>query len=287
MSVWPCKLATLVLVLLILAVPGQCLRAQSSPRVVTLTPHATEMVFAAGAGELIVATVNASDYPPQALEIPRFGDGVHTSLEEILRWQPDVIVGWPSTYTERLQQLGQTVLLTNPTSPEEIADDIERIGKRLNTWDVAHAKAQAIRQQFQSLDRLANAETFTRGHGASDSKPMTVIVLASADGRFVIGSDPLINEVIRRCAGINPFAANPHLAPQVGLEGIISTQPALIVSGTEPLASIRALAPLQLIHADWLYRPGPRFVLAALQLCEAIASSNAKTRQHGKQSSHN
>ena len=68
----------------------------ATPRVITLTPHATEMVFAAGAGEMIVATVDASDFPQQAQHIPRFGDGIHNSLEEIVRWEPDIVVGWPS-----------------------------------------------------------------------------------------------------------------------------------------------------------------------------------------------
>jgi len=69
-------------------------------RIITLTPHATEMLFAAGAGEHIVATVDASDFPSQARAIPKLGDGLNTSVEQVLQWQPDWVVGWPSNTNE-------------------------------------------------------------------------------------------------------------------------------------------------------------------------------------------
>jgi len=287
-TAWSCNQVAALLLL----IPAICLitPAWAAPRVVTLTPHATEMVFAAGGGDMIVATVNASDFPEQARHIPRFGDGIHTSLEEILRWEPDLIVSWPSLYTDRLQQLGKQVLLSRPTSLDEIASDIERIGLQLGTLSHARETALALREEIRSLSALTDesqstSSTRAPGRTSSRSSPtsatpasiVTVVVLASADGQVVMGADPLINQVIELCGGTNPFGSSQLITPRASLEGIISTHPALIVSGSTPAASIKAVAPVRLIDPDWMYRPGPRFVLAARQLCKAIETARHET----------
>src|SRR5690606_8206791 len=63
-------------------------------RVITLAPHATELVFAAGGGESIVGTVTSSDFPEEALAIPRIGDGIVLNQERIILLKPTLFVGW-------------------------------------------------------------------------------------------------------------------------------------------------------------------------------------------------
>jgi iron complex transport system substrate-binding protein len=65
-------------------------------RIVSLAPHATELLFAAGAGEKIVGTVSHSDYPPAAQAIPLVGGYKALDLERILALRPDLVVGWQS-----------------------------------------------------------------------------------------------------------------------------------------------------------------------------------------------
>ena len=69
--------------------------AQSpAPRILTLAPHATEMVYAAGAGQFLVGTVTSSDYPAEAREITRIGDGIVLNQERIIMLQPSLMIGW-------------------------------------------------------------------------------------------------------------------------------------------------------------------------------------------------
>lgn len=276
---WPAAARQIAMAWLLIAI---WMPVGATPRVITLTPHATEMVFAAGAGEMIVATVDASDFPQQAQHIPRFGDGIHNSLEEIVRWEPDIVVGWPSPYTDRLQQLGIPVILTSPATLEAIPQEIERIGKILGTGVHAERVAAGLREQIEHLYMLATVESQagTTGDRAPVNAPLIVIVLASPDGRSVMGADPLLNQVIELCGGINPFGHSRQIVAQASLEGIISTGPVLIVSGSQPTAPIRAIAPVSVIDPDWLYRPGPRFVLAARQLCQTLFD---RTRQNAIQ----
>src|SRR5690554_2683501 len=78
---------------------GDADRTQARPadRVITLAPHVTELIYAAGGGDKMVATVNSSNYPLEALALPRVGDGLSINAEQLLNLQPDLIVGWQNT----------------------------------------------------------------------------------------------------------------------------------------------------------------------------------------------
>ena len=61
----------------------------------SLAPHATELLFAAGAGARVVGTLDTSDLPPAAKAIPRVGDARALDLERIVALAPDLVVTWP------------------------------------------------------------------------------------------------------------------------------------------------------------------------------------------------
>src|SRR5690554_7196392 len=87
---------------LCLAVPAQ--------RIATLSPGATELTFAAGAGDQVIAGVNYSDYPPAARKLPLVGNHTRIDVEALLALKPDLIVTWvtgnPPAQMELLQELG-------------------------------------------------------------------------------------------------------------------------------------------------------------------------------------
>ena len=70
--------------------------AQPARRIVSLAPHVTEMLFAAGAGDYLVGTVAYSDYPEAAKRIPRVGGYTNPDLEAVVGLRPDLIVAWKS-----------------------------------------------------------------------------------------------------------------------------------------------------------------------------------------------
>ena len=99
-------------------------------RIVSLAPHATELLFAAGAGAAIVGVDMHSDWPLEARALPRVGDSATLDLERIVALAPDLIVTWPYTATAQLAQLralGLPVFTTNPRAIAGIADDMERL----------------------------------------------------------------------------------------------------------------------------------------------------------------
>lgn len=246
--------------------------AQSDPlsaRVVSLTPHVTELIFAAGAGHTIVATVNASDYPEAALGIDRIGDGLNTSAEQVLALQPDWVMGWPSELMTRLQALGVETVVLEPSSMTQIAQQVRTLGLLLGTASVADAKSQEITADIASIAAEVKDKS---------PPPLPVVVLASPDAQYVLGRQALINDALALCGARNIFAQALSVAPSVSLEGLIAAGPALVITGHEPPSWLTDQFKVAVIEPDWLYRPGPRFIDAARQICTAIAQARQSKR---------
>ena len=101
-------------------------------RIVSLSPHITELLFATGAGSSIVGVSAYSNYPAAAATIPRISGGSSLDMEAILALQPDLVVAWqsgnPEHQVKRLQSLGLTVFLSEPRRLEDIPETIRERG---------------------------------------------------------------------------------------------------------------------------------------------------------------
>ena len=247
--------------------------AAATPRIVTLAPNATELVYAAGAGADIVGTVLSSDYPPAARAIPRIGDGIQFSEELILTLHPTLVIGWqPSDGTRalarRLAPLGVPLIYADPESLDDIPSLIRDLGERLDTRSVADAAARGLEHRIRDLR-------------AAPPPPQTVFIEISADPLSTLGRDPLTNDLLARCGGVNPSAANAIPAPQVSVESVLHLNPQVLLLspyGRETLAARRAwwarhgltaarTGRIYAIDPDQLHRPGPRLVDAAEAIC--------------------
>ncbi len=71
-------------------------QAQPAKRIIALSPHAVEMLYAIGAGDTIVAATDYADYPEAAKKIPRIGGYYGIQMERVLELNPDLIVVWDS-----------------------------------------------------------------------------------------------------------------------------------------------------------------------------------------------
>src|SRR5690606_10373623 len=100
-------------------------------RAISLAPHATELIFAAGAGGHLLAPVESSDYPEAARALPRVGDGVTVNPELLLAWRPDLVAAWQPTsalvaLAPALARLGIPLVYSRPRSLDDIATEILR-----------------------------------------------------------------------------------------------------------------------------------------------------------------
>lgn len=124
-------------------------------RVIALAPHVTELLFAAGGGGKIVGAVSYSDYPEAAKQIPRVGDNRQVDMERLLAMKPDLLVIWRHGSSERqieqLRQLGIPMYHSEPKKLDQIADNLEKIGKLLGTEAAANSAARELRQKLAAL----------------------------------------------------------------------------------------------------------------------------------------
>jgi len=253
------------------------------PRIVTLAPHATEMVFAAGAGRDIVATVSSSDYPAQALRIPRIGNGIQIDVERIVALRPDLVIAWrpmgaARTLAPIASRLHIPILYLAPKALREIPADIAALGRRLGT--AAQASDAAARLS-------ARIDALTARYAGRRTVP-TFIEVGSAP-LYTLGKDPLTNDVLHICGAANIYADTPIPAPQVSAESVLQARPdAVVIASTDPhrlAARTRYWAGLRLpaaierhvygIDPDTLFRPGPRLVTAAEALCRDLDRARA------------
>ena len=248
-------------------------------RIVTLAPHATELVFAAGAGAAVVGVVKGSDYPPAALALLQVGDVAALDVERIVLLAPDLIVTWPWTTPAQVTLLrarGIAVFEANPKTIDGIAADVEKLGELTGTRDTARAAAAAFRARIATIPALPPG-----------APALGVFYQVSDAPLFTLGGHHLVNEAITRCGGRNVFETLTMPAPQVSVEAVLAADPQLIVAGTDnavrpgwldewarwpALAAVRRHA-LYAVDANLLHRPGPRFADGVAQLCEALAKA--------------
>ncbi len=255
---------------------------QPAQRIISLSPHGTELLFAAGAGDRVIGAVSYSDYPPEAKKIPRVGGYKALDLERILALRPDLVVGWESGngsgVLKRLETLGLTVFVTEPRHLEQVPGAIEKLGKLAGTESDARLAAERFRSRLQALTNRYRQRPSVSVFYEVWNRPL-----------MTIGGDHLISRVIERCGGRNVFEALGELAPTVSEEAVIAANPQVIIAsgmGEERpewlddwrrWKSINAVSREQLhfIPPDLLQRPTPRALEGTERLCRSLEQARA------------
>lgn len=259
---------------------GSALRlARPAERIVTLSPHLAEGLYAAGAGERLVATVEYSEFPPPAAALPRIGDAFRLDIERIAVLRPDLVIAWasgnPRPAVAQLRALGMQVWTVEIREPEEIAGFIEAAGRAAGVETQAAAAARRLRQRLAALAARYR-----------DSGPLEYFYQVDVKPLFTINGEHLISQGLAMCGGVNIFADEPGLAFQASRESVIVADPAAMIaplpSGppgtTDPLAAWRewpGLAAVRngalfLLSADEISRATPRFLDSLELACKLL-----------------
>lgn len=258
--------------------------AAPARRIVSLAPHATELLYAAGAGERVVGVLATSDWPPEAAAKPRVGDARALDLERIVALAPDLVVTWPYSAPEQVASLrarGVSVFITNPTTIDGIAVDLERLGALAGTLPIAKARAAEFRARLARLS--------ARDAGA---RRLRVFYEIWGAPLYTIGGGHLISEALRVCGGENIFAALSLPAPAVSIEAVLDARPDVIVAGADrgirpawlddwkrwtELPAV-ATGNLHTVDANLLHRAGPRFLDGVEGLCAVLDRARTRDR---------
>lgn len=250
---------------------------QPARRVISMAPHATELLFAAGGGARVVGAMNYSDYPEAAKKIPLVGSNSVIDMERVLALKPELIVVWHTGNTARqiaqLESLGVPVFHSEPRTLGQVADNIERLGRLLGTDAAATSAAGALRARLAGLQaRYARRP------------PVTVFYQIWDQPLYTLNDAQIASDAIRVCGGRNVFGTLKAVAPEVGIEAVLQADPEAIMAGKrhdpanpglklwEPYKSMTAVkrGNLLSVEGELLTRPGPRVIDGAARLCEAL-----------------
>ncbi|MCD2518825.1 cobalamin-binding protein [Massilia sp. G4R7] len=251
--------------------------ARPAQRVISMAPHATELLFAAGGGARVVGVMNYSDYPAAAKAIPLVGSNAQIDMERVLSLKPDLIVVWHTGNTARqiaqIESLGVPVFHSEPRRLAQVADNIERLGRLLGTVPAAQSAAGAYRAKLAALESRYGKRAQVSVFYQIWDQPL-----------YTLNDAQIASDAIRVCGGRNVFGAMKVVAPEVGIEAVIAADPEAIMAGKrhdpanpgvklwEPYRSMTAVKRGNLLTVDGelLTRPGPRAVEGAALLCEAL-----------------
>jgi ABC-type Fe3+-hydroxamate transport system substrate-binding protein len=251
--------------------------ARPARRIVSLAPNLTEILYAIGAGELVVGRTQFCNHPPEVASVPVVADMTAPNYERLVRLRPELLLmtfaGNSSAVYDRLRDLG---LQPYALSAETIAGTlgvIDTVGRLVGRERDARAVVDGIERTLDSIAAL------TRGR----ARVSAFIVLDRAPLMTVSGG--FINEALERAGGVNIAAGNPSAYPRYSREEVLRHDPEVIIVPGDSTATAEALLATfpewkQLravrngrvhgLSADILFRPGPRIAESVRILYDAL-----------------
>lgn len=252
-------------------------------RIVSLAPHVTEVLFAAGAGEQVVGVVAYSDYPEAARSLPQVGGHSNVDLEAIVALRPDLVIAWAGgnreAHLDKLGAMGIPVYLDESRNLEGVAHSIEQFGLLAGTHDVARRVADDFRTRWRRL---------AEDHAGRPPVPMFYQIWN--EPLITINGQHLISDVIRLCGGQNVFSDLEPLAPRIGTEAVLARAPEVIIASGMgearpewldawhkwPDLPAAKMGNLYYIPPDILQRHTPRILDGAERLCAYLEEARDK-----------
>jgi ABC-type Fe3+-hydroxamate transport system substrate-binding protein len=187
-------------------------------RVICLVPSVTDTVFALGSGDDVVAISDYTTYPPAALKKPSIGSLVKPSIETILSFHPDLVVGTNipgSTETAtQLKSVGVPVYLVDPQGLPGILRSVKSVGEALNRVPQAEALNATLSR------RIAAVKARTAGKPAP-----RVLVPIWYDPIITVGKHAFISEIIEAAGARSVTDDLIPDWPQISLEAVIARAP--------------------------------------------------------------
>ena len=250
---------------------------QAAQRVVSLAPHATELLFAAGGGDHVVGVVSHSDFPAAAKRIPVVGDSRQIDIERLLALKPDLLVVWlhgsSARQLDQLQQLGIPLFYSEPHKLDDIPESVVRLGQLLGTDTSAAKRAAELRQTLSALKSRYKGRPIVRVFYQVWNKPL-----------YTLNGQHIVSDAIRVCGGENIFDRLATTAPIVNIESVLQENPEAIITGSNLKQSETGLAGwenypallavknknLFAVDADLLNRAGPRLIEGTAALCDKL-----------------
>ena len=198
--------------------------AEPATRVVALTAADCEILYALGAGDLLVGRGEYCDYPAAVLEVPSVQSGYETNLEQILALEPQVLLmammAQPEEHVAALEAAGVRVVVSDAQDIPGVYTAIEMIGALLGRETEAAGMIDSMKAAFSEL---------AEGAGGDGEKTVYFEVSPLEYGLWTAGADTFMNEISELLGLRNAFADFSGWA-EISEEQVLERNPDYIVT---------------------------------------------------------
>ena len=250
-------------------------------RIITVAPHLSEVVEAAGGANRLISVSAYSNFPESVKKLPITSDARSIDLEKMKSLRPDLIIYWrggtPESQIESIKKTFTSIQVVSvePKKLTDIANDIETIGKLLGTETIAKKNTDAFRAQIIELKHQ---------YQNKNKRKVRVFYQVWAQPLMTLNQDHLIADIINICGGEQLFAKEKLLVPTVSREAVVKANPEIIFTAVDTQqmktdwsmwSSIPQLAATQKrafidIDGDMISRPSTRIMQGAKKICLEI-----------------
>lgn len=257
------------------ALPSSTAADVGQLRIVSLAPHLAELVFAVGAGDLLVGVTAYTDYPDAAAALPLIGDAFAIDQEQLAVLKPDLLLAWksgtPAHVVDELRKRGYRVETIRTQGLNDVASALEHLGRLTGRETPA---ADAAKEFRQGIEMIASRY--------STAQPISVFYQVSNRPLYTVNRDHFVSQLIDRCGGRNIFRDLNSLAPLVDVEAVLARNPEVLLASDDapadafgvwnrwPELAANRYGNRFFLPANEIGRATPRLVLAGKTLCAAL-----------------
>jgi len=244
-------------------------------RIISTSPSITEIVFALGLQDRIVAVTDFCTYPEEACHLPSVGGVLNPDIETIVSLTPDLIIHQSdsSKMEKNIKSLGIPTLSIKVRTISDIFESINRLGKELNCQETAKKLLLLLEGKINSYKQ--------RLLGRSPKKVLLLLGDSSDPARdlYAVGPGTFLNELLVLSGGINILKNSKAQYPKLSKEFIIEQSPEIIIEAGpnsnlpqkeidyrveqwNRFPTIQAVKDkrIHFISSDYILIPGPRLV---------------------------
>ena len=250
-------------------------------RIVSTAPSNTEILFALGLGERVVAVSNWCDYPPAARDLPKIGDIFPINVEKVLSFRPDLVLAHEFSGREsvlKLEELGVPVLAFKPDSFTDILESIILIGQATGRAEAAEELAGRLRRILEEVEKAGR-------QGRKTNERRLKVYAGEIGGELLWAAGPgsFLDQAITLAGEENIAGDLAKPWGQMNMEIILKKDPDVILltmPGADPESiyadelwrETAAVKKRQVFTVDNRYSiPGPRMIEALADLQTLLA----------------
>ena len=249
-------------------------------RIISLSPHTTELLFSAGAGDKVVAVSESCDYPDAAKLLPKVSGYRGSNVEAVVALKPDVVVAWPSG--NRAADIDAIKRFNIPVHASELSTlaNITAEVRRFSEWAThSDTKIAALRHADEADKRV---ETLRKRYGLAQK--VRVFYQLGPGRLFTLTDKHVVGEALAVCGAENVFGALALPAPEVSQEAVLAARPdVVLLSDAKSIGTVAAdwherklfltssaRQRVVAVNGALLHRPTLRTFGAVQAMCESI-----------------